>query len=123
MLLRDHPLMSYRGVPSWPPTWIWLDGPRKEHPIGELGILKSVLLSKAHQADRCFLLIFYKDSSYLGRLLFDDRAFCSQIVNILRNHCDYPIAEIGSLDLTYTSLNVPFGNLKGHEKMLSKLRK
>jgi hypothetical protein len=102
MLLRDHPLMSYRGVPSWPPTWIWIDGPKEEYPKGEVGILKSVLLSKMQQANRCFVLICYEDSSYLGCLLFDDYAFCHQIVNILRNHCDHPIADIGSLDLTHT---------------------
>jgi len=102
MLLRDHPLMSYRGVVNWPPTWVWLDGPKEEYPKGELGILKSVLLSTVDRPNRCFLLIRYQDSSYLGCLLFDDHAFCSQIVNILRSHCDYPIAEIGSLDLTYT---------------------
>jgi hypothetical protein len=26
MLFRNHPLMRYRGVPSWPPDWIWTDG-------------------------------------------------------------------------------------------------
>src|SRR5215510_15696091 len=93
MLLRDHPLMSYRGIVNWPPTWVWLYGPKEEHPKGELGILKSVLLSTVDQANRCFLVIRYQDSSYLGCLLFDDHAFCSQIVNILRSHCDYPRSE------------------------------
>ena len=102
MLFRDHPLMSYRELPSWPPTWIWIDGPREEYPTGEVGILKSVLLSKLQQALKCFLLIYYEGSSYLGFLLFDDRAFCSQIVNVLRNHCDHFIADIGSLDLSCT---------------------
>ena len=80
MRLRDHPLMSYQGIVNWPPTWVWLDGPEEEQPKGELGILKSVLLSKMDQANRCFLLISYKGSSYLGCLSFDDHAFCSQIV-------------------------------------------
>ena len=102
MLLRDHPLLSYRGVPAWPPSWTWLDGPKEEHPRGEVGILKSVLLSKIHQANRCFLLISYENSSYLGCLFFDHHSFCSHIVNVLQNHCDHAIADIGSLDLTYT---------------------
>jgi hypothetical protein len=21
--------MSYRGVPNWPPTWVWIDGPEE----------------------------------------------------------------------------------------------
>ena len=102
MLLRDHPLMSCRGVPSWPPTWVWLDGPKEEHPKGELGILRAVLLSKVSQANRCFPLICYHDSSYLGCLLFDDEAFCRQVIELLKAHCNRSIAEIGSLDVTYT---------------------
>ena len=30
--LRNHPQMSYKGVFSWPPRWIWLDGPEDKHP-------------------------------------------------------------------------------------------
>src|SRR5215813_9458295 len=101
MLLRDHPLMSCRGVPSWPPSWIWLDGPKEEHPRGEVGILRSVLSSKIDPAKRCFLLISYKGSSYLGCLLFNDHVFCSQIVSMLQKHCNQLIAEIGSLDISY----------------------
>jgi hypothetical protein len=52
--------------------------------------------------NRCFLLIFYEDSSYLGHLLFDDEIFCGQIVKVLQTHCNRPIAEIGSLDVSYT---------------------
>ena len=28
-VLRHHPLMSYHGVPNWPPTWTWIDGLRR----------------------------------------------------------------------------------------------
>jgi hypothetical protein len=101
MLLRDHPLMSYRGIVNWPPTWVWLDGSKEEHPKGELGILKSVLLSKIDQANRCFLLISYQDSSYLGYLLFDDHAFCRQVMELLKTHCNCSIAEIGGLDVSH----------------------
>lgn len=102
MNLRNHPLMSYRGIPNWPPTWVWIDGPEEKSPKGELGILKSVLSSKIQRADRCFLLIFYEDSSYLGCLLFDDEVFCCEIMKLLQAHCNRPIAEIGALDVTHT---------------------
>jgi hypothetical protein len=37
--LRDHPIMSYRGVPNWPPVWTQTrsDGVKKLR--GELGVL------------------------------------------------------------------------------------
>ena len=102
MLLRDHPLMSYHGVPNWPPAWIWLDGPVDKHPKGEIGVLRAVLLSKMQWENKCFLLSFYDDSSYLGCLLFEDLAFCSRIATLLQGNYNRPIAEIGSLDLTHT---------------------
>ena len=72
MLLREHPLMRYKGVPSWPPTWTWTDGLENKHPQGEIGVLKAVALSNIQPADRCFLYIEHEGSSYIGCLLFDD---------------------------------------------------
>jgi hypothetical protein len=84
------------------PTGIWIDGPEEKHPEGEIGILRSVLLSKLDHANRCFLLIFYEGSSYIGCLLFDDLAFCDQLVKLLQSYRNRPIAEIGSIDLAHT---------------------
>jgi hypothetical protein len=50
----------------------------------------------------CFLYIEHEASTYLGCLLIDDEVFCSQIANLLKCHYNHPIAEIGSLDLSYT---------------------
>ena len=102
MLLRKHPLMRYRGVPSWPPAWTWMNGSDKKRPSGEIGILRKVELSNIQPADRCFLYIDHEGSSCIGCLLIDDRVFCSQIVKLLQDCCNRPIAEIGSLDLSYT---------------------
>jgi hypothetical protein len=102
MLLRDHPLMSRHCVHNWPPVWTWKDGGENEHPNGEVGILKAIVLSRIQPADRCFLLVSHQGSEYLGCLLFDDPAFCKQITNLLQDYCNRPIAEIGSLDVSYT---------------------
>jgi hypothetical protein len=102
MLLRDHPLMQYHGVPNWPPALTWTDGPENRHPRGEIGILKEVALTKITPADRCYLYIDYEGSEYIGCLLIDDPAFCSQIVKLLQGYCNRPIAEIGSIDLAHT---------------------
>jgi hypothetical protein len=46
MLLRNHPLMRYRGLSNyWPPAWLWIDGVENKHPRGEIGILTSVEVS------------------------------------------------------------------------------
>jgi hypothetical protein len=102
LLLRDHPLMSYKGNRSWPPTWIWVGGLENTHPRGEVGILKEVQLSNIRSADRCFLYIDHEKASYLGCLLIDNHAFCKHMAEVLGFCCNRAIPEIGSLDLSYT---------------------
>jgi hypothetical protein len=102
MLLRDHPLMSYQGIRSWPPTWTWLYGLEGKQPQGEIGILRAVSLSKLNRPISCYLYIHHEASAYLGCMLFDDTAFCRHIAEVLRFCCNRAVAEIGSLDLTYT---------------------
>ena len=102
MLLRKHPLMRYRTVPSWPPVWTWIGGLGNTYLQGEIGILRNAELSRVQPANRCFLYIDHEGSSYIGCLLIDDEAFCRHIVKLLQGSLNSPIAEIGSLDLSYT---------------------
>jgi hypothetical protein len=102
MILRDHPLMSYHGIPSWPPIWTWKNGSEKKLRRGEIGILKAVAISSGQPLDKCFLYIEHEGSSYIGCLLFDDTNFCSQVARLLEGYCNRRIAEIGSLDLSHT---------------------
>ena len=103
MLLRDHPLLNYRGAPSWPPVWRWTGGlensqPRRE----EIGILREVTISNIQPAERCFLHIEHEGSTYVGCLLIEDQDFCRQIVSVLQGYLNRPIAAIGSLDIPIT---------------------
>jgi hypothetical protein len=102
MLLRDHPLMTFKGIRSWPPVWTWTGGAKNKRPRGEVGILEAVLPSKIQPADRFFLYIVHEESMYIGCVLIDDHAFCRQIMKVLRGHCDHPIAEIGGLEVSHT---------------------
>ena len=102
MLLREHPLLNHRGVPSWPPTWTWISGLDNKHPIGEIGILRDVQLSNIEPANRCFLYVDFDEASYIGCLLIDDTAFCRQIVEVLVANRNKRIADIGSVDLSPT---------------------
>jgi hypothetical protein len=80
MLLRNHPLMLYRGVPSCP------------------AVAQSNI-----QPSKDFLFIDFEESSYIGYLTVDDHGFCAQLVRFLQAHWyNRPITEIGSLDLSYT---------------------
>ena len=102
MVLRRHPLFNYRGIPSWPPVWTFTGGLKNKQPRREeIGILTEVTISNVQPADRCFLHIEHEGSMYVGCLLIEDQAFCAQIVTLLKSHLNRPIAEIGSLNLTY----------------------
>jgi hypothetical protein len=68
MKLRDHPLMSYRGVSNWPPAWVGKDTKELQQPSGEIGILKNAILSKLKPHSRFYLLIEYEGEEYLGTL-------------------------------------------------------
>jgi hypothetical protein len=48
MLFRDHPLLTFRNSHSWPPDWLWCAGFDNTHPRGEVGILKTVFLSRVN---------------------------------------------------------------------------
>jgi hypothetical protein len=102
MLLRDHPLMSCYGIPSWPPTWRLIKGLGAERLTGEIGILTQIAVNKIPTIHRCFLYMQHEESSYLGCIFIADRAFFGQVVKILEGCLNRPISEIGSIDLTCT---------------------
>ena len=102
MWFRDHPLISYHRVPSWPPTWLWRGGNDTTNPNGEIGILKDVIPSTIEPYDRCFLVMEYCDAEYIGALLLSDTAFCREIFGVLVQNRGKTIQEIGNINLSYT---------------------
>jgi len=103
MLLRDHPLMTYKGMRSWPPAWIWRGGNNNTaNPKGEIGILRDVILSNVPPYSTCFLIMEHLSAEYIGALLLDDRAFCRVVYDTLLQHRFKPIHEIGGIELSYT---------------------
>jgi hypothetical protein len=101
MMLRDHPLMTYKDNRSWPPAWLWTDGYTNTYPQGEVGILKTVLRSHIQPHDRCFLIMEHCGAEYVGTLLLSDAAFCEEIFEVLMQHLGEMIQEIGDIDLSY----------------------
>jgi hypothetical protein len=62
-----------------------------------------VTLPQNEPPDSCFLHIEYEGSTYIGCLLVEDHAFCRHVTEVLQVCRGRPIADIGGLDLTYTS--------------------
>src|SRR5262249_12873290 len=77
--LREHPLLSYRGIPSRPPVWTWIEGQEDKKPKGEIGTLTEVILSVIEPPNRCYLVIRHEGSAYMGCLFINDLRFCAQI--------------------------------------------
>jgi hypothetical protein len=102
MLLRDHPLMMFRGNRSWPPDWLWRDGYDDTHPRGEVGILKNVIRSP--MADGCFLIMEHCGAEYIGAVLLSDPRFFREIFRLLGRSSGKTIREIGEIDLPHSAL-------------------
>src|SRR5215510_8077252 len=102
MLLRDHPLMTYKGNRSWPPAWLWTASYDNTHPRGEVGILKAVLHSPIKSLHSCLLIMDHCGAEYVGELSLDDSAFCREICAVLIQNIGKLVQEIGDTDLSYT---------------------
>jgi hypothetical protein len=102
MLLRDHPLMMFRGNRSWPPDWLWSYGCDDTYPRGEVGILKNVIPSTT--AGGCFLIMEHCGAEYIGALLLSDPTFSREIFRLLVRFSGKTIREIGDIDRTHTAL-------------------
>ncbi len=99
MRLNQHPLMSYRGRPSWPLQWTWLSGTYNRHPDGEAGMLEDVRLSAVNDS-AILLTMSYGGGRYIAQLSFDDPNFCREICELLKHYYGWPIKKIGELDVT-----------------------
>jgi hypothetical protein len=97
MKLRDHPLMSYRGVSNWPPVWCRTG---RQTLTGEIGVLANADTDRS--GSRCYISIDFENERYCGTLLFTDVAFCWFIAKMFKNRIGASIKEIGDLDLSYT---------------------
>jgi hypothetical protein len=102
MKLRDHPLMSYRGIRNWPP--VWTPATTRNSSVstlmGEIGVLKYVH-SNILMSNKCFVAIDFQEETYIGSLIFKDHAFCDQISRLLRDQVGRPIKEIGDIDVSH----------------------
>ena len=78
MKFRDHPLLSCR----WPPTWLWGCGGKYVHAIGEVGVLKDVMVSSTEPGEKCFLIMEHEGRKYIGTLLLGDFFFCRKIYTV-----------------------------------------
>jgi len=102
MKLRDHPMMTYMGVRSWPPAWLWRGGCDSTQPEGEVGILKDVMLSTIAPHSTCFLIMEHCGAQYIGALLLSEPTFLREICKVLFQNCGQTIQDIGEIDISYT---------------------
>jgi len=104
MFLRDHPLMSYRDIPTWPPRW-HARGDGIDPPIaGEVGVLTEVTIYQPSPQNRAspqlFLFMEHHGHRYIAAVLFSDAAFCAQVGRLLQKHYGRTLTDIGNLDLS-----------------------
>jgi len=88
---------------------MWTGKGDNKYPHGEVGVLKEVhvAIDAPDQPDshrpynRIYLFMEYRESGYVGCLLFDNPAACRQIAKILSGQCGKPLKDIGQIDLSH----------------------
>jgi hypothetical protein len=101
MKLRDHPLLMYYGMNSWPPVWVNSRTVPTSKLTGEIGTLTRTTFFP-EMPKRLFLIMEFENQPYMGALLFSDAVFCRQLNTILQDQIGRSIAEIGDMDLSHT---------------------
>ena len=99
MNLRDHPVMNFHGMKSWPPVWVNTHEAPAQRMVGEIGVLVSTRFY-ADLPKRIFLRMEFEKQYYLACLAFGEAGFCEQLNEIFQTHIGHSIKEIGDLDLS-----------------------
>jgi hypothetical protein len=92
--------MSYRGLPNWPPVWLWIGG-KRQSAKGETGVLIDVKLAD-NRLPRIFLWMEDSGSTYIGCLLFENARFCREVLKFMKDHLYRTVRSIGDLDVSCT---------------------
>ncbi len=103
------PVISHRGIRTWPPTWTWTGKGEDKQPHGEAGVLRKVRTSVVGPKEpgamthdnRIYLFMDYRDSEFVGCLILDDAAACRQIGTVLSALRGMTIKQIGDIDLEH----------------------
>ena len=99
MKLRDHPAMSYHGIPNWPPVWTKKGEDGGVCKLqGEVGQLEYVFANE-RVSNKLFLVMRHEGERYVGCLIFNDRSLCQQMAQFLRLQTGRLISQIGELDV------------------------
>jgi hypothetical protein len=101
LALRDHPLINYYGMKSWPPVWVNTHTVPTKKMTGETGVLIGAKFYP-ESPKRLFLRMEFHKQHYMGCLVFSDPGFCQQLNGILQAHLGHSIKEVGDLDLSDT---------------------
>ena len=101
MKLRDHPLMSYYGMRSWPPVWVNTRAVPIKKISGEVGTLTRTACFP-ETPKRLFLIMELENEHYMGCLVFSEAGICRQLCEILETNAGRSIEAIGDLDVSHT---------------------
>jgi hypothetical protein len=82
----------------WPPNWIRIEGEGDPKLTGEIGIFRSITLSRLEPLTTCYLTMDFQGCSYIGTLSFRKGSLSRQLFELLQQHSGESIQEIGNLE-------------------------
>jgi hypothetical protein len=89
------------GFVAWPPQWTTTRHDPADRPFGEIGILEQAMMNQLFD-NKLLMFINHQGHRYLGSMHLDDRAFCSELLTLLKFNVGRSIKEIGDIDLSST---------------------
>jgi hypothetical protein len=92
-------MIRKNGFRAWPPRWTTTSHLRDDKPIGEVGFLEDVMMTKLVD-NKVFMFMQCEGLRYLGFMCFDDAKICSEIYIFLKSKIGLSIKEIGDLDVS-----------------------
>ena len=99
MKLRDHPLLSYKGLRSWPPLWVRIDDVSKcQVESDETGTLIQVRIDNLADC-KIMLRMEYSGHEYAAVLMFDAQEFCLRVYQALKHYVGRAVKQLGEVEI------------------------
>ncbi len=96
--------LTWRGIPAWPPEWVFAD-----QGLGEEGILEDVRLRKDLMPGSIGVTVNYLEERRFGIIILGNPAHLEMLYHKLKENLGRPLSEIGNLKIDFTPSSAKYG--------------
>ena len=96
--------LTWRGIPAWPPEWVFSD-----QGLGEEGILEDVRLRKDLTPGFIGVTVNYLEDRRFGIIMLENPAHSEILYHKLKENLGRQLIEIGDLEIDFTPAPAKYG--------------